>query len=978
MWRWALAVLLIILLPCGNAKAALEGLEDGKTYTQEELEAIAKQQMGEGYQEYLAGKASIPELQNQIETEQQNYKEQQNKLNEKVRAGLITDKEYNQQSKELKKNTDDRIKKLEKEVDKQEDAVKDFEKEFEKIQKDINKQLEKQQKEAEKAAEAQRKAEEKAAKAQQKLEDKATKQNEKLQAAVAECQAMNASPEKRWECEEKARKKYGLSDEQQQALDEKQAREQAQKEAQEKAEQEKKEQQAADEYLKDLQGIEDNEDEEEEGEWDFPDQKDGKPQIPGVDVDESPDGSDPLSSSDGNATGSGLTGVCANAGNIFKQIACKVMMFLIDLRVLAYIISGFGMVMFAWAAIFNKISWKHFSQIAIGLFMLSMIGPFITYFTGYEDIEKNLEYGNYLGGKYNPIQGAAEVQCPDGATDCTPDTDIAGTITLPELEVTAPKKKWSIKDLKGSIQSGLNLIRSGYNAYQSAKQVVNDVKTEAQNIGNAIKNSGGGLDGILNAASQVAGAANRLSFDMKTGMNGIAMQVANAANAAQDLTATNEEREARQNIRVNGDESGNKTTNAVTEWLSASGDGGKALSKLNDATNMVGKAATATGKATTAGHEGQKIGGNGGFGEVVGGIFAAGTAVSEGMGIYADAQQQKAQQQTQAQTQSQTPAQQAQQQAQSSPTQTPAQQAQQQAQSSPTQSPAQQAQQQAQSSPTQSPAQQAQQQAQSQSSTSSQQPTQVASAVSDSAVGAVSSDVSSSAVSAGVVDPAASRTGTSSEPTSSSSDDDDDWGFAKIKRQEREKAEKEAQEKQQQQEQLEQQKQQEKEKALAQQKEFVNSLPTEEVETPDAQLEQMLANREAANNLPAEEPETTDAQIEQMVAAKNAEKDALKKRVDEGREARSQAINNMSEEQKKQISEVKSIVNDYIWPEQVNTTENATNQANVLMEVAGDKVKAACGGSSECVILAIGQAFGWKYPTNCFYAEDGSIICERY
>ena len=85
-------------------------------------------------------------------------------------------------------------------------------------------------------------------------------------------------------------------------------------------------------------------------------------------------------------------------------------------------------------------------------------------------------------------------------------------------------------------------------------------------------------------------------------------------------------------------------------------------------------------------------------------------------------------------------------------------------------------------------------------------------------------------------------------------------------------------------------------------------MPTDEVETPDAQLEQMLANREAAqqqqeliNNLSAEEPETTDAQIEQMVAAKNAEKDALKKRVDEGREARSQAINNMSEEQKNRL-----------------------------------------------------------------------------
>ena len=344
--------------------------------------------------------------------------------------------------------------------------------------------------------------------------------------------------------------------------------------------------------------------------------------------------------SGGNATGSGLTGVCANAGNIFKQIACKVMMFLVDLRVLAYIISGFGMVMFAWAAIFNKISWKHFSQIAIGLFMLSMIGPFITYFTGYEDIEKNLEYGNYLGGSYTPIQGAAKAQCADGSSNCTPDTN---TKTV--------NNKWSLKDLKGSIQSGLNLVRSGYNAYQTAKNTYNNIKTEAKNIGNAIKNSGGGLDGVLNAASQVAGAANRLSFDVKTGVGGIASQVSNAANAAQDIAATNEQREERQNIRVNGAQDGSKTTNAVSEWLSASGTGGQALGKVNQVTDTVGKAATGVGKATTAGHEGQKIGGNGGFGDVVGGIFAAGTAVSEGIGVYDQVQQENAvKQQQQAQT----------------------------------------------------------------------------------------------------------------------------------------------------------------------------------------------------------------------------------------------------------------------------------------------------------------------------------------
>ena len=600
MFRMIFVLLLVPVVLCGTAEAALEGLDEEKTYTRQELENLARQQMGVGYEEYQAAKASIPELQKQIETEQQTYKEQQNKLNERVRAGIISDDEYNKQSKELKKTTDERVKQLEKQVDVQEKEIKNFEKEFEKTQKDIDKQLKKQEKAAEKEA-----------KAQKKLEDKATKQNDKLQAAVAECQSMNASPEKRWACEQKAREKYGLSDEQQAALDEKTAREQAEAKAAEEAKKQaeldaekQRQDEVADEYLKSIMAIEEE--------------------------DEEPD---PLFSAAGNATGSGMKGVCADAGNIFKQVACKAMVFLIDLRILAYVISGFGMVAFAYAAIFNKISWKHFSQIAIGLFMLSMIGPFITYFTGDPDktVERSLEYGNYLGGKYKPVLGSSDkINCGQGVDEIN---------CLPEVVVTVPAKKWSIKDLKGSIQSGLNLVRSGYNAYQGAKQVVNNVKTEAQNIGNAIKNSGGGLDGVLNAASQVAGAANRLSYDVKTGMNGVAMQVANAANAAQDVTATDQQRKARQNIRVNGNANGGNTTNAVAAWLSASGEGGQMLGQLNQATDTVGRAAAGVGKATTAGHEGQKIGGGGTFGNIVGGIFAAGTAVGEGSGVYYDSQE---------------------------------------------------------------------------------------------------------------------------------------------------------------------------------------------------------------------------------------------------------------------------------------------------------------------------------------------------
>lgn len=583
--RIVIFLLLALAFPLKTVQAALEGLEDGKVYTQQELEALARQQLGSGYSEYQAGMASIEELKSQISAEKKKYSEMQNKLNERVRAGIITDEEYNKQSKELKKGNEDLIKKLDKEVKKQEKKVADFKKEYEKSQKDIQKQLDKQKKEAAKEA-----------KAQEKLENKASKQNDKLQAALKECEAMVASPEKREACAEKARKKYGLSDEQQAALDKKTAREEAEKEeARKKAEKEK-----SDAYLN---------------------------QIMSVEEDEEPD---PLFSSGGNAEGSesksGLGGICGDAGNVFSQIACKATQLLIDLRVIAYVISGFGMIAFAYAAIFNKISWKHFSQIGIGLFILSVMGPLVEYISGDDRLRVNLEYGNYLGGRYKGIEGASDdIDCGHGvnANNC-----------LPDVEVTAPKKKWSIKDLKGSIQAGIDVARGAYKTYQGAKATVQTVKQNASAIKNAIKNSGGGLDGVLSAATQVAGATNNIMFAGKTGMNALAMGVTDMANAAQDMTATNAERKKNQNIRLNGENG--KTTNKVAAWLSAEGAGGKMVNDASRVANTVSKGASSVGVAANAGYEGKKMGGGGTLGAILGGAMAAGTAVGEGVGLYTD------------------------------------------------------------------------------------------------------------------------------------------------------------------------------------------------------------------------------------------------------------------------------------------------------------------------------------------------------
>ena len=402
-------------------------------------------------------------------------------------------------------------------------------------------------------------------------------------------------------------------------------------------------------------------------------------EIPGVEKIEGSDG-DPNKEigSGGNAdkangTAPGLKGVCANAGSgdkdtqVFAQIACKALMFLIDLRVIAYIISGFGMVAFAYAAVFNKINWKHFSMIAIGLFLLSMIGPFITYFTGDKSVEINLQYGNYLGGSYNPIRGSgkgvAKADVPDtsvqpqknrqrlynlynkvraaqstlGAVKQNTDIirnaiknnsggvegildavgDISGVmnkVAAADASGDAAEKarKWGMKDLKGSIQSGLDMARGAYNTVQTAKSAAGAVKQNTDIIKNAVTNGSGGLDGILDAVSSVSGAMNNIGFAASTGIDNTIDGIGRTAGNAQDMAATNEQRAANAEKRKNGGD-----TNVVSRWLDSQRE-------------LINKGATVAGQATTAGHEGQKIGGEK-LGDVVGGVFGTGQAIVSGM-----------------------------------------------------------------------------------------------------------------------------------------------------------------------------------------------------------------------------------------------------------------------------------------------------------------------------------------------------------
>ena len=346
-------------------------------------------------------------------------------------------------------------------------------------------------------------------------------------------------------------------------------------------------------------------------------------------------------------------------GNIFLLIACKAMITLADLRVIAYIISGFGMIALAYAAILGKMSFKHLANIGIGLFLLSMMTPFIEYFTTGKD--GTLRFGKYLPAGFTDIQGSdgSVAECDE---DANMDSEFCSQM-LPEVTVTAKKEKWTLKDLKGSIEAGLNAVRNASNMYKAAKSTVSNVSNTISNMSAQIKAGGGGLDGILNAAGAISNATSSIVNSGQTLANNWATNAGELSSNFRDVGATNAEREARAQLEADTQKLANKCNagncsdkekayleymqqqvqenkTGLNQWLEDDGKGGGStiLSGLNKVGDITQNAANTVSSATTAAHEGQSIGGDGALGTILGVGFGLGTGITEGMDMVSEGQ----------------------------------------------------------------------------------------------------------------------------------------------------------------------------------------------------------------------------------------------------------------------------------------------------------------------------------------------------
>ncbi len=117
-------------------------------------------------------------------------------------------------------------------------------------------------------------------------------------------------------------------------------------------------------------------------------------------------------------------------GNIFAEVRDKAVKTLVDSRKLVFLLGGFGLIGFAFMAVFNKISWKWFANIAIGLFLVAVMGMFIAYFTGVDELADELDYG-YDCGSNCSTDGTNNDQTP---STCAEDPTIPGCDWKPDLD----------------------------------------------------------------------------------------------------------------------------------------------------------------------------------------------------------------------------------------------------------------------------------------------------------------------------------------------------------------------------------------------------------------------------------------------------------------------------------------------------------------------------------------------------------------
>lgn len=291
---------------------------------------------------------------------------------------------------------------------------------------------------------------------------------------------------------------------------------------------------------------------------------------------------------------------------------------ILELKQIVYVFAGFGLIGFAWAAIFNKISWKWFGNIAMGLFLVANMGRLIEYFAKGETGEyyaaawndnavagNNGKYG--IGDVFNdafvvygddPVGKWApgvrlfkrDLSSKDGISDNPEEfsASAAGfckgtsgsgwanfTSCIDDIISTAKK----VSDTVTTVKTTVNDVNKRIDEIENRAKVIADAAKDMKgaNIGEIINNTRKILNESSGIISTTTGAANTIGSG-----------IGNIANNVQDMGKSVEQQQELQKRRNRGE-----STNSVNAALK----GQEWDSSTKGVENVDGKYA---GKKTTA------------------------------------------------------------------------------------------------------------------------------------------------------------------------------------------------------------------------------------------------------------------------------------------------------------------------------------------------------------------------------------------
>ncbi len=184
--------------------------------------------------------------------------------------------------------------------------------------------------------------------------------------------------------------------------------------------------------------------------------------------------------------------VYAENNDVFTSVTRRAARILAGLRPVAYLLAAFGLVGFAYAAVFNKISWKWFANISIGLFLVANMGRLIEYmvYPNAEDkqeiIAKPLDSFGDKTEKHSikKVLSDADYEYVEPVAIYEPTPPKAEV--LPNIE-EVPEEEVPVDEKSGFCKSGkiMDCVNDIMNVIKNATDTINTVKQTAVGIGAA-------------------------------------------------------------------------------------------------------------------------------------------------------------------------------------------------------------------------------------------------------------------------------------------------------------------------------------------------------------------------------------------------------------------------------------------------------------------------------------------------------------